>query len=81
MIVRSANLALPSLPGEPWHASRFQRGADVDGALAIVFAKPHGGEAMLLVTTYDLDDDAFAATEQRWDAWWSDLPRSTSAPL
>jgi hypothetical protein len=36
---------------------------------------------MLLVTTYDLDNDAFAATEQRWDAWWSQLPRSTSASL
>jgi len=81
MIIRTANLALPSLPGEPWHESRFQRGADVDGALAIVFAKPDGGEAMLLVTTYDLDDDAFAATEQRWDAWWAHLPRATSAPL
>jgi uncharacterized protein YndB with AHSA1/START domain len=76
MIIRKADLAgLPELPGEPWHESRFQRGADADGILAIVFAKPNGGEAMLLVTTYDLDDDTFAATEQRWDAWWSQLPR------
>ena len=30
MIVRNANLAaLPELPGEPWHSSRYQRGADV----------------------------------------------------
>jgi hypothetical protein len=76
MIIRTANLALPSLPGEPWHESRFQRGSDAGGALVIVFAKPDGGEAMLLVTTYDLDDDTFAAAEQRWDAWWSQLPRS-----
>jgi uncharacterized protein YndB with AHSA1/START domain len=76
MIIRKASLAaLPPLPGEPWHESRFQRGTDADGTLAIVFAKPNGGEAMLLVTTYDLDDDTFAATEQRWDAWWSQLPR------
>ena len=33
-------VALPALPGEPWHESRYQRGADVDGALVIVFAKP-----------------------------------------
>jgi hypothetical protein len=76
MIIRKASLAaLPQLPGEPWHESRFQRGTDADGTLAIVLAKPNGGEAMLLVTTYDLDDDTFAATEQRWDAWWSQLPR------
>lgn len=75
MIVRKATLPLPDLPGEPWHSSRYQRGTDVDGALVVVFAKPDGGEAMLLVTTYDLDDDAFAAAEQRWDAWWEQLPR------
>jgi hypothetical protein len=75
MIVRKATVALPPLPGEPWHHSRYQRGADVDGELAIVFAKPNGGEAMLLVTTYDLDDDAFTASEQRWNAWWEQLPR------
>jgi hypothetical protein len=76
MIVRKATLAnLPDVPGEPWHSSRHQRGADVDGALVIVFTKPHNGEAMLLVTTYDLDDDAFTAAEQRWNAWWEQLPR------
>ena len=67
MIVRKA-LSFPELAGEPWHSSEFQRGVDADGELAIVFGKP-GGEQMLLVTTYDLDDDAFAAAEARWDAW------------
>lgn len=57
------------LGGEPWHASRFQRGADVDGQLVVTWAKP-GGPASLLVTTYDLDDEQFAAAEARWDAWW-----------
>jgi hypothetical protein len=65
MIVRKAS-SFPELVGEPWHASEFQRGVDADGELAIVFGKP-GGEQMLLVTTYDLDDDAFAAAEARWD--------------
>jgi hypothetical protein len=75
MIVRRGPAGgLPPLPGEPWHKSRYQRGADVDGALAVVFAKPDG-EATLLVTTYDLDDDAFAAAEERWAAWWQNLPR------
>jgi hypothetical protein len=70
MIVRTATLPLPDLPGEPWHESRYQRGADVDGTLVVVFSKPDSGEAMLLVTTYDLDDDAFAAAERHWDDWW-----------
>jgi uncharacterized protein YndB with AHSA1/START domain len=69
MIVRKA-ASFPPLVGEPWHSSRFQRGVDTNGELAIVFGKP-GGEQMLLVTTYDLDDDAFAAAEARWDAWSS----------
>ena len=74
MIVRKAVLAaLPELPGEPWHSSRYQRGAESDGALAIVFRKPDNGEAMLLVTTYDLDDDAFAEVERRWDDWTAQL--------
>jgi hypothetical protein len=69
-IFRTGKAALPELPGEPWHASRFQRGADVDGELLVVFAKPEG-EASLLVTTYDLDDAAFAAASERWEAWWA----------
>jgi uncharacterized protein YndB with AHSA1/START domain len=74
MIVLRGPTALPVLPGDPWHESRYQRGAESDGALAVVFAKP-GGEATLLITTYDLDDTAFTAAEQRWTAWWTDLPR------
>jgi hypothetical protein len=74
MIIRSGAVAVPALPGEPWYEGRHQRGAESDGALAIVFGKP-GGEAMLLVTTYDLDDRAFAAAEARWHAWWASLPR------
>ena len=70
MIFRRGKGALPELPGEPWHESRYQRGADVDGELLVVFAKPDG-EATLLVTTYDLDDEAFAAAEARWERWFS----------
>jgi hypothetical protein len=69
-IFRPAQGGLPELPGEPWHESRYQRGADVDGELLVVFAKPEG-DATLLVTTYDLDDEAFAAAEARWERWWS----------
>jgi uncharacterized protein YndB with AHSA1/START domain len=72
MIVLDGTTALPELPGEPWHESRYQRGAESDGALVIIFAKPDGA-AMLLVTTYDLDDTAFAAAERRWTDWWAGI--------
>jgi hypothetical protein len=71
MIVRKAP-SFPVLVGEPWHASRFQRGVDANGELAIVFGKP-GGDATLLVTTYDLPDDAFTDAERRWDEWAAQL--------
>jgi uncharacterized protein YndB with AHSA1/START domain len=74
-ILRWGSRAMPELPGEPWHESSFQRGAEVDGELVVVMVKPDG-EAMLLVTTYDLDDEAFAAEEARWDAWWEALSDS-----
>jgi hypothetical protein len=68
MIVRKAP-SFPPLEGAEWHSSRFQRGVETDdGSLAIVFGKP-GGEQMLLITTYDLSDEAFAAAQARWDAW------------
>jgi uncharacterized protein YndB with AHSA1/START domain len=31
--------------------------------------RPHGGGSVIL-STYGLSDDAFAALEQRWTAWW-----------
>jgi uncharacterized protein YndB with AHSA1/START domain len=61
---------MPELPGEPWHESRYQRGADVDGELLVVFARSDGTYTML-VTTYDLDDDEFDAAEDRWERWWA----------
>ena len=69
MIVLKGSLpGVPSLPGEPWHASAFQAGADADATLVVVFVQP-SGEAMGLVTTYDLDDTAFAAASSEW-SWW-----------
>ena len=79
MIVLRGQAGLPPLPGKSWHESPYQRGVDVDGELAIVFAKP-GGEATLLVTTYDLDDQAFAAADERWRAWWSKQTAASARP-
>ena len=64
--------------GEVLFTSDHQTGLTVDGygpGLVILHAKPpetrppHGG-GMAIVTTYGLDDDAFAALERRWSSWW-----------
>ena len=60
------------LEGEPWHQSRYQRGAVVGGALVIVgFKTPltsdEPAEGMLLVSTYD------AEVDPHWTSWWDEL--------
>jgi uncharacterized protein YndB with AHSA1/START domain len=72
--------AAASPPGSLWHETRWQRAVESDGVLAAVMAKapltssePAG--VMLMVSTYDLDDEAFAAAERRWTSWWDALPR------
>ncbi len=75
MVVLKGELpGVPTLPGSPWHSSPFQAGADIDGTLIVVFVQP-SGEAMGLVTTYDLDDEAFTTAESHWTSWWDALPR------
>jgi len=59
-------------PGEPWHSSRYQRGADVDGSLVVLCVQP-SGEGMLVVSTYGLSDAEFAEAEARWTSWWDGL--------
>jgi len=71
-ILREGPARLVDLPGTPWHASQFQRGFVSDGALAVLGVKPDGA-GRLVVTTYGLDDDAFAAAEARWDAVWESM--------
>jgi hypothetical protein len=51
-------------PGEPYHRTAHQYGLTVDGygpGLVIVHST-----GMAIVTTYGLDEDAFAAVERRW---------------
>ena len=57
-------------PGELWHSSRYQRGADVDGELVVLCVQPTG-EGMLVVTLIDPSDEAYAAAEARWDEAWA----------
>ena len=73
MLVLNGTLtSLPELPGTPWHASRWQKGADVRGSLGVVGTRP-SGEAMLLVSVFDADDETFARLSDEWTAWWESV--------
>ncbi len=67
------------LSGETWFRSANQAGLTVagwgDGLLVAgqtppSTANPHGG-AMMVLTTYGLDDAAFTDLETRWTTWWT----------
>lgn len=66
--------------GQVWFLARHQIGVTVDGwgdGLLVVLDQPGHemkprGSTMLTLTTYGLDDAAFAALEQRWKAWWDE---------
>ncbi len=64
--------------GTAWHHSKHQVGMTVadwgDGLMVITDQPapnggPHGGGTAVL-TTFGLSDEAFAALDQRWKAWW-----------
>jgi hypothetical protein len=68
---------LAAMPeGEDWHQSRYQRmSVDADGHLLGVGAQQpltahDPGPISLTVTTYGLDDTAFAAAREVWAARW-----------
>lgn len=74
-----------TLEGEVWHRSPFQLGLTVnswgDGLLIVTDkpaneTRPNGGGSLIL-TTYGLSADAFAALEARWRGWWSARYNST----
>jgi uncharacterized protein YndB with AHSA1/START domain len=58
----------PAVEGEPWHSSRWQRiTVDEHGHLVAV-GWNDAGEVGVTVSTYGLDDAAFAAVRDRWTA-------------
>ncbi|WP_436763072.1 SRPBCC family protein [Streptosporangium sp. V21-05] len=67
-----------TLRGEVRFRSANQVGLTVDGwgdGLLVAAQNPPspanpGGAAMMVLTTYGLDDAAFAGLESRWNAWW-----------
>ncbi|MFF5111992.1 SRPBCC domain-containing protein [Streptosporangium sp. NPDC000509] len=67
-----------TLRGQVRFRSANQLGLTVDGwgdGLLVAAQNPPspanpGGAAMMVLTTYGLDDGAFADLESRWNAWW-----------
>jgi hypothetical protein len=61
-----------TISGEIWHRSKHQVGVTArewgEGLLVVADRRDGGGTALL--TTFGLDDEAFAALEQRWRDWW-----------
>jgi uncharacterized protein YndB with AHSA1/START domain len=75
------------LAGEVWFRSPFQLGLTVDGwsdGLLVLGTVPAGPDrpagAMAVLTTYRLDDEAFAAVERRWTGWWGERYPAVDAP-
>ncbi len=68
-----------AVTGEVYFQTDLQLGlsiAEERDALLVVArtppaAAPPHGQAMFVLSTYGLDDDAFADVERRWSAWWS----------
>ena len=69
------------LSGPVWHQGRFQHvvAAGGDGDLLVgVHPKlpvdaPVRGPISVIVTSYGLGDEAFAALGERWQSWWREL--------
>jgi uncharacterized protein YndB with AHSA1/START domain len=68
------------ITGQVWHRARHQIGLVVSEwgeALMVVVnqpgneAAPYGGGA-ITISTFGLADDAFAALEAKWRAWWNE---------
>ena len=71
-VCETSHIEQPELSGTVWARRPGQLALTVDGwgdGLLVVTRQPDGG-TQLVLTTYGLDDDAFAALEARWGAWW-----------
>lgn len=84
----SRTIAGEPLTGALWHRGRHQRGVTVkswgDGLLVVIDRPPSdarpSGSSQAILTTYGLDDAAFADLESRWTAWWAASFRPSAAP-
>ena len=66
--------ALPTgdeVAGRVWFRAGDQLGVTVDGWRdGLLVATDRRSPAMVVLSTYGLDDESFGALEQRWRAWW-----------
>jgi hypothetical protein len=74
----NASVINETLDGMLYHRSRFQTGftvAEWGNGLLVVTDRPEGpgapnGGGSVILTTYGLDELAFAALRDRWSEWW-----------
>ncbi|TDD63846.1 SRPBCC domain-containing protein [Jiangella aurantiaca] len=84
-----ATLAGEEVTGEVWFRSEHQLGLTADawgeGLLVIAFVPPGeekpDGSAMAVLSTFGLDDAAYAELNDRWAAWWSPRYPAPAEPL
>ncbi len=70
----TTHLVGEQVAGEPWFRSANQVGVTVDAwgeGLLIVARTPPRGAVMAVLSTYGLDDAAFADLDTRWTTWWA----------
>jgi len=85
--------SVPATVGAAHYTAEHQRGLalpDLGPGLLVVAAKPPvagdqgevTADAMAIITTYGLDDEAFASEVEKWTAWWrSAYPEAAPAQV
>jgi len=81
----------PAVTGTTWFRTQHQTGTTVDAygpGLVVAYDKPASepgravDQSMVIVSTFGLDDDAFAEVERTWQRWWErhhDSPAGSEA--
>ncbi|RIQ30102.1 SRPBCC family protein [Jiangella rhizosphaerae] len=84
-----ATLAGQHVGGEVWFRSSHQLGLTVDawgeGLLVVAFMPPGeqkpDGAAMAVLSTFGLDEAAYAELNERWAAWWGPRYPAPAEPI
>ncbi|QTE29332.1 SRPBCC family protein [Pengzhenrongella sicca] len=79
-VTRTIGTARDQVGGRIWYRTKFQAGYTVEDpageALLVVqrvpvTQRPPHGRVSLVMSTFGLDDETFAAVQRRWTTWWS----------
>ncbi|WP_116951702.1 SRPBCC family protein [Jiangella endophytica] len=84
-----ATLVGQDVAGVVWFRSANQLGLTVDGwgegLLVVAFVPPGAekpnGSAMAVLSTFGLDDAAYAGLDERWSAWWGRRYPASDEPM